>query len=86
MDVLECDRLGQLKLTREGVRVRNRLVYRECRERGIRLVVTMGGGYPSDMTLGSGPYDDIVGAHADVYVEAARVMTSGVLRPKAAPL
>ena len=46
----------------------------------------MGGGYPSDMTLGSGPYDDIVGAHADVYVEAARVMTSGVLRPRAAPL
>jgi acetoin utilization deacetylase AcuC-like enzyme len=39
------DKLGRLKLTKEGLAERDRLVFRYCRSAGLPVVVTMGGGY-----------------------------------------
>lgn len=47
VDPLYCDRLGHLKLTHEGLRKRNTMVYDAAMDRCIRTVVCMGGGYPS---------------------------------------
>jgi acetoin utilization deacetylase AcuC-like enzyme len=39
------DKLGRLKLTKEGLAERDRLVLRRCRAAGLPVAVTMGGGY-----------------------------------------
>ncbi len=39
------DRYGRLNLTKAGLGERDALVFRTCRERGLPIVVTMGGGY-----------------------------------------
>jgi acetoin utilization deacetylase AcuC-like enzyme len=39
------DRLGRLKLTKEGLAERDRLVFRHCRAAGLPVAVTMAGGY-----------------------------------------
>jgi len=44
-DPHEGDRLGRLKLTAAGLAERDRRVFDACRERGIPVAVTMGGGY-----------------------------------------
>jgi acetoin utilization deacetylase AcuC-like enzyme len=44
VDIFEGDRLGKLKITRQGLQRRNALVYREIMERDLKCVVTMGGG------------------------------------------
>jgi acetoin utilization deacetylase AcuC-like enzyme len=44
-DPYEGDRLGRLKLSREGLAERDRRVFAAARERGIPVVVTMAGGY-----------------------------------------
>lgn len=77
VDVLASDRLGRLELTREGVRRRNLMVYEAVAEAGARLVVTAGGGYPLDSDPGSQAYQDIINAHADVYVQAAEFFGGG---------
>eukprot|EP00752_Nemacystus_decipiens_P011629 g10324.t1 len=71
VDPLEHDRLGRLNLTREGLRRRNRLVYATALERGIPTVITMGGGYPTDLNPGSESFGHIVRSHRDVYEDAA---------------
>lgn len=43
------DQLGQLSITRSGLRERDRLVYRESRSRGIPVAVTLGGGYAANL-------------------------------------
>lgn len=44
-DPFEEDQLGALRLTFEGLETRDRLVLEGCRNRGISIVVTLGGGY-----------------------------------------
>jgi acetoin utilization deacetylase AcuC-like enzyme len=44
-DPYEEDQLGSLRLTRAGLRERDRIVFAECRERGISLAVLLAGGY-----------------------------------------
>jgi acetoin utilization deacetylase AcuC-like enzyme len=44
VDIFEGDRLGKLKITRQGLQRRNAVVYREIMERDLKCVVTMGGG------------------------------------------
>jgi acetoin utilization deacetylase AcuC-like enzyme len=39
------DKLGRLRLTKEGLAERDRAVFRLCRAAGLPVVVTMGGGY-----------------------------------------
>jgi len=43
------DKLGRLKLTKEGLAARDRLVLRLCRGSGLPVAVTMGGGYARDV-------------------------------------
>ncbi|CAM9426428.1 unnamed protein product, partial [Hapterophycus canaliculatus] len=71
VDPLEHDRLGRLNLTREGLQVRNRLVYETSLTRGIPTVITMGGGYPTDLDPASDSFGHIVRSHRDVYEDAA---------------
>ena len=49
VDPHESDRLGKLKLTHDGLRLRDEFVIRACRKSGIPIVTTMGGGYGKDI-------------------------------------
>ena len=60
VDVLATDKLGRLALTREGCRLRDRLVFENCLKHKIPVVVSMGGGYSAKIT-------DIIEAHANTY-------------------
>ena len=68
-DPYEGDRLGRLKLTIDGLRRRDSVVFGECRARRIPVVVTMAGGYATDI-------DAIVTIHANTIREAAQVQWS----------
>ena len=48
-DPYEKDRLGRMKLTKTGLGERDRLVLEACRKAGIPVVVTMAGGYATDV-------------------------------------
>jgi acetoin utilization deacetylase AcuC-like enzyme len=48
-DPHEDDRLGRLKLTREGLAERDRRVFRALEQRGIPVAVSMAGGYGRDI-------------------------------------
>jgi len=58
VDPFERDRLGKLRLTIEGLRMRDEFVILSCRERGVPTVTTMGGGYAKDI-------NDTVEAHCN---------------------
>jgi acetoin utilization deacetylase AcuC-like enzyme len=62
-DPYEGDRLGRLKLTIDGLRTRDRLVFDACRERGLPVAITMSGGYCPDV-------DAIVTIHTNTIREA----------------
>jgi acetoin utilization deacetylase AcuC-like enzyme len=57
-DPYEGDRLGRLKLTIDGLRRRDELVFAECRRRGLPVAVSMRGGYAADV-------DAIITIHAN---------------------
>ncbi|CAN5373362.1 histone deacetylase [soil metagenome] len=60
VDVLASDKLGRLKLSREGCRLRDEKVIRLCHEHKVPLVITMGGGYSEKI-------NDIVTSHCDTF-------------------
>lgn len=60
VDILETDKLGKLKVTRQGCRQRDKLVLRLAKENRIPIVVTMGGGYSPN-------FNDIIEAHANTF-------------------
>ena len=62
-DPYEGDRLGRLKLTVDGLRARDRLMFDACRSRELPAVVVMSGGYANDV-------DTIVTIHANTIREA----------------
>ena len=62
-DPYEGDRLGRLKMTIEGLRARDRFVFACCRERRLPLVITMAGGYATDV-------EAIARIHANTIAEA----------------
>lgn len=43
------DRLGRLNLTKEGLAQRDQMVFETCRSQNIPVVITMSGGYASDI-------------------------------------
>jgi len=47
-DPYEGDQLGNLKLTIDGLRGRDDLVFRECKKYGVPVAVLLGGGYAID--------------------------------------
>jgi acetoin utilization deacetylase AcuC-like enzyme len=65
-DPYEGDRLGRLKLTIEGLRARDRMVFDACRARALPVAVAMSGGYAADV-------DAIVTIHANTINEAMRI-------------
>jgi acetoin utilization deacetylase AcuC-like enzyme len=67
-DPFERDRLGRLALTIEGLRARDQMVFAACISRAIPVVVTMAGGYATDI-------DDIVTIHSKTIREAVSCAT-----------
>jgi acetoin utilization deacetylase AcuC-like enzyme len=66
VDVLATDKLGKLKLTQEGCRQRDLLVFELCKRNKVPISVSMGGGYsPRGAT--------IVEAHANTFRSAQSV-------------
>jgi acetoin utilization deacetylase AcuC-like enzyme len=64
-DPFEEDQLGGLKLTRDDLRARDRLVFGAARERSIPVVAFLAGGYARRV-------EDTVSIHADMVEEAFR--------------
>jgi len=60
VDVLASDKLGKLALSKEACKERDRLVLEQCRQAGIPVQVSMGGGYSPQIK-------DIVEAHCNTY-------------------
>jgi acetoin utilization deacetylase AcuC-like enzyme len=56
------DRFGRLRLTREGLRQRDRMVFQGCRCRGLPVVMTLSGGYARDV-------GEVAEIHADSVAE-----------------
>ena len=67
-DPYEDDQLGGLRLTREGLRARDRLVIETVREAGVPLVVTLAGGYARRV-------EDTVAIHVATIEEALSAAT-----------
>jgi acetoin utilization deacetylase AcuC-like enzyme len=72
-DPYEGDRLGRMKLTIDGLRERDEMVFERCRGLGLPMAVSMSGGYAPDI-------DAIVTIHANTIRTAARHATSGAWR------
>src|SRR5688500_9783351 len=68
-DPYEGDRLGRLKLTIDGLRIRDEVVLSRCQRRGLPVAVTMSGGYATDV-------DAIVTIHANTIRTAAQIWHS----------
>src|SRR6185436_7346260 len=69
-DPYEGDRLGRLKLTIDGLRARDRLVFDACRSRRLPVAVAMSGGYAPQV-------DAIVSIHVNTIAEAVRMERAG---------
>jgi len=66
VDALECDVLGRLSLTHDGLKARDRLVAEMCRKMEAPLVITMGGGYGN-------PIEQTALAHANTFRMALEI-------------
>ena len=66
VDILETDRLGRLRISRQGCRERDRLVLELCYRHRVPIAISMGGGYSPRLS-------DIVEAHANTFRTAQEV-------------
>ena len=64
-DPFKSDRFGKLGLSKEGLKERDTIVFRWCRQLGLPVAVTMAGGYAEEI-------DDIVDIHCETVKEAKR--------------
>jgi acetoin utilization deacetylase AcuC-like enzyme len=76
-DPHEGDRLGRLRLTHRGLRRRDELVLRACRDAAVPVAIALGGGYSQDL-------DDTVEAHCNT-IRAARALFDASPTTTAAP-
>jgi acetoin utilization deacetylase AcuC-like enzyme len=67
VDVLASDKVGRLQLNLSDCRMRDRLVYTQCKHAGIPVVTAMGGAYSSDLNT-------ILEAHTATFEEARNVL------------
>ena len=67
-DPFEDDRLGRLKLTKQGLAARDCMVLETCRERGIPVAIAMAGGYARRL-------EDTVAIHATTVLTAAELFS-----------
>jgi acetoin utilization deacetylase AcuC-like enzyme len=65
-DILASDKFGKLKVTPEGCRQRDEMVFRMLQQHNIPCVVAMGGGYSEDVNI-------IVEAHCNTFRMAKAV-------------
>ena len=56
------DRFGRLRLSRAGLRERDRMVFQACRARGLAVVMTLSGGYAREVS-------EVAEIHADTLQE-----------------
>lgn len=63
VDILDTDKLGTLSVSPEGCRQRDQMVLRWCRDHGIPVQCSMGGGYSPQLRI-------IVEAHAQTFRQA----------------
>nr|WP_262903822.1 histone deacetylase [Sphingobacterium bovistauri] len=63
VDILSTDKLGKLKVSKGGCKMRDYLVFKKCKEFGVPIQVSMGGGYSADIK-------DILDAHIATYKTA----------------
>ncbi|MCM8766192.1 MAG: histone deacetylase [Candidatus Omnitrophica bacterium] len=66
-DPYEKDQLGGLKLTKEGLKERDRFIFTQAKENRIPIAVTLGGGYAFDIK-------DTVEIHCNTILEALKIM------------
>jgi len=74
-DPYENDRLGRLSLTVNGLLARDRMVITRCRDRGLPIAITMGGGYAEAIEM-------IVTIHANTVRAACQIERDRLLRPR----
>jgi len=68
VDILETDKIGMLRVTKEGCLKRDRFVLETAHRHQIPLTASMGGGYADNI-------DDIVDAHCNTYRMAKEIYT-----------
>ena len=73
-DPYEDDQLGGLRLTKEGLRERDRVVIDTVRRAGVPLVIALAGGYARRV-------EDTVAIHVATIEEAGRAANRGVVPP-----
>ncbi len=61
VDPYKDDRLGSLQLTKAGIKQRDTMVFRRCRDHGVPVVAVLAGGYAADV-------GDTVEMHANTYL------------------
>lgn len=66
VDILETDKFGRLKVTPQGCRQRDEMVFSLLQQHGIPCAVAMGGGYSANIK-------DIVNAHCNTFRAAAEI-------------
>lgn len=66
VDVFEDDRLGRLKISKNGIRRRDRWVLDYCASHGVKVAAVVGGGYDKDVQA-------LARRHAIVHEEASYV-------------
>jgi len=64
VDILDQDNLGYLRISRDGIKSRNKIVLEFAREKDLPLVVFMGGGY-------SKPILHSVDAFVDLFIQCS---------------
>ncbi len=65
-DILSTDKFGKLKISMEGCRQRDEIVFRSLKEKKIPCAVSMGGGYSADIKI-------IVEAHCNTFRTALSI-------------
>ena len=73
-DPYEDDQLGGLRLTREGLRQRDRMVIESVRAAGLPLVITLAGGYARHV-------EDTVAIHVATIDEARSAASVWTIMP-----
>lgn len=66
VDILNTDKLGRLKVTFEGCKERDRMVFEQAKENHIPMCCSMGGGYSEDIKV-------IVEAHCNTFRLASEI-------------
>jgi acetoin utilization deacetylase AcuC-like enzyme len=66
VDILDTDKLGRLNVTRDGCKLRDKLVIQLAKDNRIPIVICMGGGY-------SPKFNDIIEAHANTFRQVQQI-------------